>query len=110
MFDALCDVFGVQKISVRLEAFQPLPAMKDRFDLVCSFMPTFNAYANGKPWAIDAWRFLLDDIQQNVLTTDGGIFLQFANGRISDAIWEQMVSEALWSNEPAHYIYIGNKL
>jgi len=109
MYDALCEIFGVKKVELRLDAFVPLRTFGERFDLVSAFMPGFSIHSDGSPWAIDSWRFLFDDIEQHLLRPEGGIFIQFANGRILDAAWEQMVARARWSNEAARYIYIDGR-
>jgi hypothetical protein len=104
----LCNIFRVRKIELRIAPEDPLRTLAERFDLVSAFMPTFDRTKTGAAWPLEAWRFLLQDIGANVLKPDGGIFLQFASGRLTEATWEQLATEARWANQAARYVFFDN--
>jgi hypothetical protein len=109
LFDALSAFYGVRKIPVHVEPFKPLSGdFEARFDLAVSLMPSFSLYRNGRPWAVDAWQFLLDDICARILKPHGGIFVQFNAASFSDETWRRLAGLATWSNEPGRHLYIAD--
>ncbi len=56
-------LFGVRRVTERIDPFQKLPDLGAPFDYVCSFMVCFNSHFGPDVWKTDEWRFFLDDLK-----------------------------------------------
>ena len=55
-------IFGVRRVTWRIDPFVPLPDLGARFDCVTSFMVCFNRHIQPDIWKAEEWRFFLDDL------------------------------------------------
>lgn len=74
LYDEMLTMFGVHRVSVRIEPFVPLPAFETRFDWVTAFATEFNRYDAKHTWAIDEWAYFLADVRR-LLAPGGRLFL-----------------------------------
>lgn len=74
LFGELLELFGVRRVVSRINAFERLPDLGQKFDWITAFSVNFNLYHPGKErWGAAEWDFLLRDLQHH-LTDDGKIF------------------------------------
>ena len=80
LYDALVQLFGLERLIHRIEAFEPLPAFPHRFDLVSAQMVKFNvpsaASTRDSLWDTGCWRFFLRDVGENLLADAGRLYLK----------------------------------
>lgn len=72
VFNETVKMLGVNRISHRVEAFQPIPKMKHKFDYIVGTRVCFNNHMRENHWKEEEWRFFINDIQQ-YLKKDGNI-------------------------------------
>ena len=60
----------------RVNAFQPLPDLGRKFDLITAFMICFNGHKSPALWGPEEWEFFLDDLETR-LKPRGRIYLSF---------------------------------
>ena len=60
----------------RVEAYQPLPDLGPKFDVIAAHMICFNGHKSDKLWKIPEWEFFLDDLAANQLEPDGQVCLE----------------------------------
>jgi SAM-dependent methyltransferase len=74
LFTELLELFGVRRVIWRISAFEPLPALGQKFDWITAFSVNFNLYHPSKErWGTAEWDFFLHDLQQH-LAPGGKIF------------------------------------
>jgi SAM-dependent methyltransferase len=74
LFGELLELFGVPRVVYRIDAFQPLPDLGQKFDWITGFSVNFNLYHPAKQrWGTAEWDFILHDLQGH-LAPDGKIF------------------------------------
>lgn len=75
LFTQLLDLFGVERRIWSIRAFEPLPDLGRKFDLITAFSIDFNRESK-RDWWWDApeWEFFLDDLKRH-LNPGGGVFL-----------------------------------
>ena len=74
LFGELLELFGVPRVVYRINAFEPLPDLGQKFDWITAFSANFNLYHPSKErWGMTEWDFLLRDLLHN-LTPGGKIF------------------------------------
>ncbi len=74
LFGELLELFGVPRVVYRINAFEPLPDLGQKFDWITAFSVNFNLYHPSKErWGTAEWDFLLRDLQ-NHLAPGGKIF------------------------------------
>ena len=74
LFTELLDLFGVPRVVWRIEAFEPLPDLGQKFDWITAFSVNFNLYhPSQQRWGAAEWDFLLRDLQRH-LAPGGKIF------------------------------------
>lgn len=106
IYDALADIYKVKRIPLKIEAFAPLPPLDRRYGLVTAFLAAFNMDADRQPWSIDAWKFFLTDLRDNVLTDDGELYMSLADNKLTDEVWAYLSSLAVFTNNRAKQIHI----
>ena len=88
VFTDLLNLFGVERRTWEIRAFEPLPDLGLKFDLVTAFSTGFNRVKK-KPWRVPEWQFFLDDLAANHLKPNGKVFLALnpegRGGRYYDA-------------------------
>src|SRR5438034_11395820 len=74
LFAELLDVFEVPRVVWRINAFEPLPDLGQKFDWITAFSINFNLHYPGERlWGPAEWDFLLRDLQRH-LAPAGKIF------------------------------------
>ena len=74
LFAELLDVFGVPRVVWRINAFEPLPDLGQKFDWITAFSINFNLHYPGERlWGPAEWDFFLHDLQRH-LAPDGKMF------------------------------------
>lgn len=77
----LIDLFGVERVTWRVRAFQPLPVFERKFDLITAFSTAFNRNEDETSgWAGAEWSFFLDDLNR-YLKPGGEIFFEINSGK-----------------------------
>lgn len=77
----LIELFGVERLTWRIGAFQPLPDFGRQFDLITGFSTAFNRSEDeSRGWTVEEWNFLLDDLER-YLKPDGEIFFEINSGK-----------------------------
>jgi SAM-dependent methyltransferase len=75
LYRELLTVFDVPRVVWRIEAFEPLPDLGQKFDWITAFSINFNLYyPKERLWGPVEWDFLLRDLQQRQLAPGGRIF------------------------------------
>jgi SAM-dependent methyltransferase len=75
MYGEIFELFGLKRAVWEIKAFQPLPDLGERFDLVTAFSICFNEHKRSDLWTAKEWGFFLDDLETRFLNAGGEIFL-----------------------------------
>jgi SAM-dependent methyltransferase len=77
----------VHRVIGRIDAYQPVPGIESRFDLITAFAICFNDHSQPEPWGRDPWEFFLRDIASRLLKPQGRIVLKLnpRDGETGDA-------------------------
>lgn len=75
MYGEMFEAFGLPRVVWTIKAFEPLPNLRERFDLVTAFSICFNEHKTPGVWGPEPWRFLLQDLKGRFLKPSGEIFL-----------------------------------
>ena len=74
LFTELLELFGVPRVVWRINAFEPLPDLGQKFDWITAFSVNFNLYHPSRQrWGPAEWDFFLRDLQQH-LAPGGKVF------------------------------------
>ena len=77
----LIELFGIDRLTWRIRAFEPLPDFGRQFDLITAFSAAFNRNADEtRGWTADEWEFFLNDISRH-LKPSGQILLEINSGK-----------------------------
>lgn len=76
MYGELFSLFGLERKVHRIEAFEPLPDLGEKFDMVTGFCVCFNAHKTEKVWGPDEWHFLLEDLRTRFLKPHGEVYFR----------------------------------
>ena len=77
----LIELFGVDRLTWRIRAFEPLPDFGRQFDLITAFSAAFNRNADEtRGWTPDEWEFFLNDLDRH-LKPDGLILVEINSGK-----------------------------
>ena len=78
MYNDAIRILGVDRRTWRVEAYQPLPDLGEKFDVVTAFMICFDNHGDkSEPWGIEEWNFLLNDLKTRQMTEQCRILFQF---------------------------------
>jgi hypothetical protein len=72
VFTDLLNLFGVERKTWEIKAFDPLPDLGKKFDWITAFSTGFNRVKK-KPWRVPEWDFFLNDLRRH-LKPNGKIF------------------------------------
>ena len=72
VFTDLLNLFGIERKTWEIRAFEPLPELGRKFDWITAFSTGFNRVKK-KAWRVPEWEFFLDDVQKH-LKPNGKIF------------------------------------
>ena len=75
MFREVTRLLGVHRVVQRIDAFQPLPDLGEKFDVITAFMICFNNHKMPDLWKVPEWEFFLDDLSKH-LTPRGRVWLE----------------------------------
>jgi SAM-dependent methyltransferase len=75
MYGEMFELFGIQRVIWEINAYQRLPDLGEKFDLVTAFSICFNGHKRSDLWGPKEWGFFLDDLQTRFLAPPGEIFL-----------------------------------
>lgn len=77
----LIELFGVERLTWRIRAFEPLPDFGRQFDLITAFSAAFNRNQDEtRGWTSDEWQFFLNDLDRH-RKPDGQILLEINSGK-----------------------------
>ena len=77
----LIELFGLERVTRRIRAFQPLPDFGRKFDLITAFSAAFNRSEDeSRGWNAEEWKFFLDDLNRH-LKPGGEIVLEINSGK-----------------------------
>ena len=74
-YGEMFELLGLERVIWRIEAFQSLPSIARKFDLVTAFAVCFNGHGSDKVWGPKEWGFFLDDLDNRYLNPSGRIVL-----------------------------------
>ena len=106
LYDALCELYRVSRISHTIRPFEPLGDLGGRYDMVTAFLVAFNVDEEKRPWNEDHWRFFLTDLAANVLTKRGALFMRLTHDKLTDKAWAYLASLAEWKEDQSRQVYI----
>ena len=75
MYGELFELFGLKRMVWEIKAYELLPDLGERFDIVTAFSICFNGHKRSDLWTSKEWTFFLDDLQKRFLRPGGEIFL-----------------------------------
>ena len=75
MFADITRLLGVRRVIQRIQAFEPLPDLGAKFNLVTAFMICFNNHKQADLWGAAEWEFFLDDLARH-LAPRGRVWLE----------------------------------
>jgi len=77
----LIELFGLERVTWRIRALQPLPDFGRKFDLITGFSAAFNRSEDeSRGWVPEEWKFFLDDLDRH-LKPGGEILLEINSGK-----------------------------
>jgi SAM-dependent methyltransferase len=77
----LIELFGVDRLTWRIRAFEPLPDFGRTFDLITAFSAAFNRNADEtRGWTLDEWEYFLNDLHRH-LNAGGQVLLEINSGK-----------------------------
>ena len=77
----LIDLLGVERITWRIRAFQPLPDFGRKFDLITAFSSAFGRSEDeSRGWTVKEWKFFLDDLDRH-RAAGGEVLLEINSGK-----------------------------
>jgi SAM-dependent methyltransferase len=77
----LIELFGVDRLTWRIRAFEPLPDLGRSFDLITAFSAAFNRNADEtRGWTLDEWEYFLNDLHRH-LNAGGQVLLEINSGK-----------------------------
>jgi SAM-dependent methyltransferase len=74
-YGEMFELLGLERIIWRIEAFEPLPSVARKFDLITAFAICFNGHGSDKVWGLKEWEFFLNDVNDRYLNPRGRIVL-----------------------------------
>jgi 2-polyprenyl-3-methyl-5-hydroxy-6-metoxy-1,4-benzoquinol methylase len=66
MFGEMTRMLGIKRIIWRVKAFEALPDLGRKFDVITAFMICFNGHKSEHLWGPNEWRFFLDDLESRL--------------------------------------------
>jgi hypothetical protein len=106
LYDALCELYRVKRISHVIRPFAPLGEVGGRYDMVTAFLAAFNVDKDKNPWSAEHWRFFLTDLKTNVLAERGVIFMRLTHDKLTDGAWDYLVALSEWHEDQSRQVFI----
>ena len=77
----LIELFGLERVTWKIRALQPLPEFGRKFDLITAFSAAFNRNeGESRGWNPEEWKFFLDHLDR-YLNPGGQILLEINSGK-----------------------------
>jgi len=77
----LIDLFGLNRVTARIRAFQPLPDFGRQFDLITAFSSAFGRSEDeSRGWTLEEWEFFLKDLDR-YLARGSDVLLEINSGK-----------------------------
>ncbi|MFN2541037.1 MAG: class I SAM-dependent methyltransferase [Chthoniobacterales bacterium] len=82
LFRGTTQLFGVRRVTARIDPQTPLPELAEKFDLVTGHRVCFHRLERGpngewREWSPADWKFFIGDIRTRLLNPNGRLFLEF---------------------------------
>ncbi len=106
LYDALCDVYCVKRISHTIVENTPMGEIGGRYDLVTALLAAFNVDVHKKPWTAAHWKFFLTDMRENVLNPSGEMFLVLTNNKVTQESWNYVAGFGDWRDDARKQVWI----
>jgi len=106
LYDTLCELYRVKRISHVIRPFAPLGDVGGRYDMVTAFLAAFNVDEDKRPWSEEHWRFFLTDLAANVLTPRGVVFMRLTHDKLTDSAWAYLSALAEWKEDQSRQVFI----
>jgi SAM-dependent methyltransferase len=75
MFAEITRLLGVRRVIHRIQAFDPLPDLGRKFNLITAFLVCFNNHKQTNLWDVAEWEFFLGDLARH-LAPRGRVWLE----------------------------------
>lgn len=75
IYNELTRLLKIDRRVIRINAYEKLPALGQKFDRITAFAICFNNHHKPNLWGVNEWRFFLNDLTTNHLTSNGRIYL-----------------------------------
>jgi len=85
-FTEMIELLGLNRKIWRVEAFEPLPDLGAKFDVIAAHMICFNGHKSERLWKIPEWEFFLDDLAAKHLEPGGQVCLEL-NREYDDSLY-----------------------
>jgi hypothetical protein len=82
----MVNLLGVDRVIWQIEAYQALPNLGRKFDVITAHMICFNGHKSDKLWKISEWEYFLDDLAANHLVPGGQVCLEL-NREYDDSLY-----------------------
>src|SRR5579864_3535760 len=105
-YDALCELYRVERVSHTIRGLEPLGDVHGRYDLVTAFLAAFNVHEDKQPWNVATWEFFLSDLAESVLRPNGSLFMRLTHDKLNEESWSYLVSLAQWHEDQSKQVYI----
>jgi cyclopropane fatty-acyl-phospholipid synthase-like methyltransferase len=77
----LIGLFGIERVTWRIRAHQPLPDFGRKFDLITAFSSAFGRSEDeSRGWTIEEWKFFLEDLDRH-RAPGGEVLLEINSGK-----------------------------
>src|SRR5258708_12438746 len=67
MYGEMFELFRFQRVIWEINAYQRLPDLGEKFDLVTAFSICFNGHKRSDLWGPKEWEFFLDELHTRIL-------------------------------------------
>jgi SAM-dependent methyltransferase len=91
-FTEMVELLGVKRVIFRVEAYQPLPDLGRKFDVIAAHMICFNGHKSDKLWKISEWEYFLNDLAEHQLAPGGQVCLEL-NREYDDSLYTPELKE-----------------
>jgi SAM-dependent methyltransferase len=76
LYNEFIAFFNIKKTTHKIIAYQKLPELDIKFDLITGFLVCFNMHNTSDLWGIYEWDYLLKDLRKNQLKQCGKIYFE----------------------------------
>ena len=112
VFNDMIALLAISRIIHCIQAFQPLPPMREAFGRITAFSICFNRHVGGAVWGIQEWAYFFDDCLAR-LRPGGSLFLNFNPGKEASfrflpdpvAVWVRRLPGAYLSRSKETLVY-----